>query len=231
SSVPPGGLTTYPVPVLVPPAGINIPPGATVQGDRCNIFGFVGAPGIGINLAPPAGATGKLRVSDSVITDNGRPASGGGIIIQPSGSGSALVEILRTRGEDNTYGIFANGSGSTGVISVQVRDSVVGSNVVNGVSAFTAAGHSTTSITLDRSSSILNGGAGILAQGAVGFVTLTDSTVMSNVTGLSTVNGGGTFSYQNNRLTGNVTDGAPTAVFTVKESARPPRRAGAEQGP
>src|SRR5262249_7735336 len=44
------GLTIYSAPAFVATAGINITAGATVQVDRCNIFGFVGAPGIGINL-------------------------------------------------------------------------------------------------------------------------------------------------------------------------------------
>jgi hypothetical protein len=38
---------------------------------------------------------------------------------------------------------------------------------------------------------------------------------MSNVTGLN-ASGGAIVSYQNNQLTGNVTDGAPTAMLSVK---------------
>jgi hypothetical protein len=58
---------------------------------------------------------------------------------------------------------------------------------------------------------MLNGANGVLSQGGNAFVFLKESTVMSNVTGLSTVSGGSILSYQNNGLTGNVTDGAPTA--------------------
>ena len=58
--------------------------------------------------------------------------SGGGIIIQPTGSGSARVEISRTIVRNNTYGIFANGTGSTGLIAVQIRDSVVSGSTFNG---------------------------------------------------------------------------------------------------
>src|SRR5262249_38242712 len=152
----------------------------------------------------------SLHVTDSVISGNGLATSGGGIIIQPAGSGSARVVIERTRVENNTYGIFANGTGSTGIISVQVRDSVVSNSKFSGISAFTAAGQSVTSIVVDRSSSLLSGANGIMAQGTGGFVFLRDSTVMSNVTGLSAVSGGAILSYQNNALTGNVTDGAPT---------------------
>jgi len=92
----------------------------------------------------------------------------------------------------------------------------VSNSKFSGISAFTSAGHSITSITVDHSSSVLSGASGILAQGAGGFVFLSESTVMSNVTGLNATSGGAILSYQNNRLTGNVTDGAPTNVLAVK---------------
>jgi hypothetical protein len=97
-----------------------------------------------------------------------------------------------------------------------VRDHLAFFARCTSVSAFTAAGASTTSITMERSSSLLNGGAGVQAQGSGAFVTLAESTVMSNVTGLSAFSGGNIFSYQDNQLSGNVTDGAPTATLTLK---------------
>jgi hypothetical protein len=200
-------------------AGVRFTNGAALFVENCVIANFnsgVVGDGVGIKFAPPAGVTAELYVTDSIITSNGRPSDGGGIIVQPAGTGSARVAIERTRIENNTYGFFANGSGSTGVIAVQIRDSVASDNVNHGISAFTAAGQSTTSITVERSSAILNGGDGILAQGSAAFVLLADSTVMSNGTGLASAGGGTIFTYQDNQLTGNVTDGAPTASLTVK---------------
>jgi hypothetical protein len=203
--------------------GIDFRNGAALVVDHCTVQNFdpasvsgLGGPGIGVMFAPPDGATAKLHVIDSVITRNGLASSGGGIVVQPAGSGSARVVIEHTRVENNTYGIFANGTGSTGLISVQVRDSVVSNSAQSGISSFASAGHSIVSTVVDHSSSLLNGTNGILSQGSNAFVFLKDSTVMSNVTGLSAVSGGAIFSYQNNGLTGNVTDGAPTAVLTVK---------------
>src|SRR5262249_34261196 len=161
--------------------GIDLINAAELHVENCRIVGFSGlAPGHGIKVEPGNGITTKLHVLDTVITDNGLANSGGGIIVQPTGSGSARVMIERSHIETNTYGIFANGTGSTGVIAVHVRDSVIANNAINGISAFTQAGKSTTSIVVDHSSSNLNGGSGILAQGVGGYITLKDSTVISN---------------------------------------------------
>jgi hypothetical protein len=195
--------------------GIVFTNGAALYVENCVIYGYAGGAGQGIHFAPPDGVTATLHITDSIINNNGLEASGGGIAIQPAGSGSARVVIERSRIEGNTYGIFAVGTGSTGVIIVHVRDSVVTNNVFDGIGAYTSAGHSTISMTVDRSSSLLNGGNGILAQGSPAFVFLANSTVMSNVTGLN-ASGGTIVSYQNNQLTGNVTDGAPNAVLSVK---------------
>jgi hypothetical protein len=194
---------------------INFINGAALYVENCVIDGWQVNAGQGIHFAPPDGVTAKLFVTDSVISNNGLAASGGGIAIAPAGSGSARVTIERTRVENNTYGIFAVGTGSSGVIIVHVKDSVVSNNVVDGIGAYTSAGHSTVSMTVDRSSSLLNGGNGILAQGSPAFIFLANSTVMSNTTGLN-ASGGTIVSYQDNHLTGNVTDGAPTAMLSVK---------------
>jgi hypothetical protein len=199
--------------------GINFANGAALFVENCVIANFNGGAageGIGIKFQPITGTTTELYVADSIIASNGLAASGGGIIIQPAGTATARVTIERTRVENNTYGIFANGTGGTGTIAMQIHDSVSAGNVNDGISAYTASGASTTSITVERSSSLLNGANGILAQGAAAFVLLADSTVMSNGTGLKTVSGGNIFTYQDNQLTGNVTDGAPTALLAVK---------------
>jgi hypothetical protein len=196
--------------------GINYVDGAALFVENCVVQREISDPGIGIKVQPSDGITARLYVSDSVITGNGLAGSGGGIVIKPTGTGSARVVIERSRVENNTYGVFANGLGSTGLIVVQIRDSGVSGNTFNGIAAYTATGHSVTSITVERSSSTLNGGDGILAQGAGAYVTLAASTVMSNVTGLHTISGGSILSYQDSHLTGNVTDGAPTAVMVVK---------------
>jgi hypothetical protein len=189
------------------PIGIDFQNGSALFVEHCAIERYAIGSAIGINFAPSGAA--KLHVTDSVIINNGNGSSGGGIVVKPS-SGLAQVVIERTVVENNTYGIFANGTGG-GTISAQVKDSTVANSAVNGISAYT--GSAVAAVTVDHSSSLLNGGSGILSQGSAGFVFLTDTTVMSNQIGLSTASGGAIHSYGNNRLTGNVSDGvAPSTA-------------------
>lgn len=196
--------------------GVSFVSGASLFIEKCAILGYNGGAvgnGIGVKFAPSAGAT-EFYVTDSWIGGNGRAADGGGIVVQPSGSAEVRATIESSQVLDNTYGIFANGTGTSAQIIMQIRETAVAGSVFNGISAFTNA--ATTSVTADRTSSLLNGQAGILAQGGGSFVILANSTVISNATGLSVAAGGHIFSYQNNHLSGNVSDGAPSAVLTVK---------------
>ncbi len=183
--------------------GIDFQNGSALFVEHCVIENWTAAGAQGIIFSP--NVTAELHVTDSVIKNNGNGSSGGGIIIQPSGSGAVHAVIERTTVENNTYGIFANNTGSTGSILLHIKDSTVANSAVNGISAYTAG--SITAIVIDHSSSLINGGSGILSQGSGGLVFLSDTTVMSNVTGLSAIGGGTIYSYGNNRLTGNASDG------------------------
>ncbi len=197
--------------------GVDFQNGSALFVEHCVIENWnSGSPATGIHFSPPSGVTAELHVTDSIIKNNGNGTAGGGIIIQPSGSGSAHAVIERTTVENNTYGIFANNAGGTGTILLHIKDSTVANSTVNGISAYTAG--SITAIVIDHSSSLINGGSGILSQGSGGLVFLSDTTVMSNLTGLSTAGGGTIYSYGNNRLTGNASDGVTpvTGGFALK---------------
>ena len=73
-----------------------------------------------------------------------------------------------------------------------------------------------TSVTADHSSSVLNAQFGVLAQGQGASVFLSDTTVMSNTAGLAVIGAGTIFSYGNNRLTGNASDGAVPSPVVLK---------------
>lgn len=211
---------------LTPPFGqddgIIFVSGAALHVSNCLIAnhatisrGALGLSGMGIFFNPSSGSgtTASLYVQDTMFQNNGLPQQGGGgIVVQPVGSTSARVELNRVTMEDNFNGFFANATQSSGIIGVQIRDTVVTGSASNGIAAFASSGAA--SITVDHSSSNLNS-VGIFAHGASAFVFLNGTTIMSNQTGLSSEAGGSIFSYQNNAIL-NGSDAAPTGTLGPK---------------
>jgi hypothetical protein len=179
--------------------GIDFQNGAALFVESCVIDGWNQGTGAGIHFAPTSG-TAKLHVTDSVIKNNGVAAGGAGIFVAPTGGATVRVAVDRTEIENNTNGIFANGTG--GSVLVEVKDSMIANNGTDGVWAFTSG--STSSIVLDQSASVSNGGSGINAQGNGAYVSLDNTTVAWNATGLATSSGGNVLSYQTNKIAGNL---------------------------
>jgi hypothetical protein len=170
--------------------------------EDCTFQNFTASPGEAIQFAPTA-AGAHVTITDSLFANNGVAAGGGGIVIQPSGGVTAGAVIERTQVTGNTYGIVANGSGGTAL--VEVRYSTIANSTLDGIWAYT--GGSVSSIVVEHSASVQNGGNGINATGANGFVSLNDSNVAWNATGLATSSGGTVLSYKNNVIAGNLSPG------------------------
>jgi hypothetical protein len=196
-------------------AAIRFTKGAALFVENCVIANLSVDNPRGIDFFP-ADVTAKLFVVNSTISTilNTITAGGTGILVAPKGSGSALVVVDGVRLENNGNGIIANAKFTSGVIAAQVRNSVFAGG--NGIAAFSGPAGGTSSVTLDRSSTVLNVGTGVRADGPQAFVVLAKSTVIGNGIGLQPQNGGNIVSYQDNQLTGNVTDAAPTGVLTVQ---------------
>ena len=192
--------------------GIGLIDGRALHVENCAISRFNAGNGAGIQFNPTGAA--ELFVTDSTISENGVGIFGGGVLIQPAGSGGAFVALNRVTLNRNSNGLVAEGGNTTGVIIVEVRDSSVARSTVHGIFANTDA--SRAGIVIDRTTSTLNGGDGIRAFGANALVHLGNSTVRGNGGGLIVGGGGNILSYQNNQATGNGVDGAPTGVLTLK---------------
>jgi hypothetical protein len=196
--------------------GINFCCSGALFVESCVVTDFATIGNTGIAGFVTSGTTTKLFVSDSTISNNSNIGIQLGVGF--AGTGAVRATIDKVRMEKNGSGIFANGSigGSTGLMAVHVRDSVFAGNILTGIVANSAAGASTTAVTVDRSSSVLNVQKSIVSSGAPAFVLLGKSTVISNGIGLSAESGGHILSYQNNHLTGNVTDGTTTSTLSLK---------------
>jgi hypothetical protein len=192
--------------------GISFTGGGALHVDKCLIKNFHGAApnGIGLNFAPSI--AGQLFVSDTVLIGNGSGTNGHGIRIAPSGSGSAKVAIERVRAENNTVGIEAIATATSGVMYITIRDTLASGNSLAGFSAVTPASAQGINMMISNSAAVNNGSAGITASGAKALVMVGNATVTGNNFGLSFASGAQLQSYGNNAVNLNiVSDGAPSA--------------------
>jgi len=189
---------------------VTVSGGARVVFEDCTFQNFTASPGMAIQFNPTA-AGAHLTVTDSVFANNGVAAGGAGIVVQPNG-GTAGVVVERTQVTGNTYGIVANGT--SGTVLAEIRYSSVSNSAIDGIWAVT--GGSVSSIVVEHSASLQNGGNGINAQGSSAYVSLSDSTVAWNGTGLATSSGGTILTYKNNIIAGNVSPGVTPLGFNLQ---------------
>lgn len=179
--------------------GVRFIAGSVLEIQNCAIRNFTGggSNGWGILFAPSAASS--LFVSDTVITSNGNAAgySGGGIDINPAAGGSAKASLTRVNVINNVAGITADGTGSTGGISVSISDSTVAENSLAGLTAFTPAGGAPVTMEIVRSVSA-NNRKGLDAGGAGATLRIGYSTVTGNATGVAVA--GATISSMGNNL-------------------------------
>ena len=193
--------------------GIRFIAGGALHVEKCLIREFTsGAPnGAGI-LFQPSGAS-KLFVSDTVITNN----TSGGVVIRPTGTGSANATIFRTISSGNASGFVADTSApTTGVISMMVRESSANGNTGAGIASISVAGSGNAFALIDRSTSSLNG-TGISATGPNSPMLSGSSTIWQNSTiGLATSGGGQILSFNNNQVANPVNGSFNPPIINVQ---------------
>ena len=186
-------------------AGVRFITGGQLVVERCDIGNFTGGDpnGFGIAFTPSSAST--LVVHDSTIHDNGATgSSNGGILVSPTGSGSATVTLDDVRIVNNTgFGVQVQGPAK-----LSLRDSLIGMNAGSGVIAI--GGTASASLLLDRVTISGNGAGGVVAQGAGALIDLSDSTITGNLQGLQASGSGSIVSFGNNRNFGNTVDGVPS---------------------
>jgi len=182
--------------------GVRFIAGGALHVQDCTFRKFTTA---GIVFAPNAGS--KLFVTDSFFQFNGAAATGGGILVQPQGSGSARVNLDRVRVNENTFGIAVDGSSSTGGINMTVADSVASGNKQDGIVATTSTGGAPIGVLVKNTRST-NNAIGIRAIGPNVTVRVDNSAVIGNGTGLSFLSGGALLSFGNNNVVANGANGA-----------------------
>ena len=187
-------------------SGVSVLQAAAVHVENCLIRGFNGgSTASGINFTPSGNS--ELTVTNSYISENGNGGAGAGIRVKPSG-GNSLLSFNRVTLANNSNGIAADGSGTSGTVRGIVRESDISGNSGSGI--VTSTGSGATSILVDHAS-VSNNGTGLSAANGSSIL-VTDTAVTGNNIGLSTSGGGQLDTYQNNHVNSNITS---NGAFTL----------------
>ncbi|KAB2840596.1 MAG: right-handed parallel beta-helix repeat-containing protein [Burkholderiales bacterium] len=165
--------------------------------ERCNIYGFSQ-----MGVDAEASTVGhKVFIRDSSIHDNAAVA-GGGIFMKPSGAATGSLVLDDVRLYANRFGLKVEGNVVAAVRNTQASGATSGGAFI----ALTGA-----RIMLDHSTASGNDAAGVNAQSGA-TIHITNTTITSNNPGIFTGSGGQVISFGNNRIAGNVVNGAPTST-------------------
>ena len=177
--------------------GVNIVNAASVHIDQVKIYGFQAGSAAGILFASSGG--GQLFVQSSTLSNNGVGTTGGGLVVRPPTS--VKVSVTKTDFHGNSNGILAEGIAGVAGINLVATDSTSTGNGNAGV-----LGRGPVSLMLDRVVASLNG-SGLVADGGLAQLLVTNSTIAGNGTAVQLLNGGLGYTYGTNHINANAVDG------------------------
>jgi hypothetical protein len=199
--------------------GVNVLQAGSVIIDHCKIYGFQQN---GVNFTPDSSS--QLTVLDTAIYNNGSLGgplgSFGDVLIQGQGNGVNVTASLDRVQMINGFkpGLRVDGSETTGVTTVTVRDSLAQGNGGTGFGAQTETpSNGVVMLTLQNSTASNNELFGVHATGANASIFITGMTITGNVDGIgvSAPGQGSIISSGNNMINGNGSNGTPTVTSLV----------------
>jgi len=198
--------------------GISFVSGAVLNVQNCTIRNFRDATnGTGISFTPSGAA--KLEVVNTIITGNGNGSAGGGIVIQPTGTGSVLGSLKGVSVDNNSNnGLLvssASVTGGNGSIVTVVDSNFTGNSV--GVAATANAGTAAIRIMFDDVNISNNSTTGVSASStgaAMVGIFLGNTTIFRNGVGVQIVSPAVIGTYTDNKINGNLTTDVSGALTT-----------------
>jgi len=164
--------------------------------------------GIDINSLNNGSGSKEVYIADSYISNVGAAVTNAGIRVAGTAGVAMNVAVNNTKMENNTNGIFVDGSAGGGATNVAVSSSQMTGNSSNGISVFGTGNLMRATVTNSLISS--NAASGVAASGAGSNASIGGNTISFNVTGVS---GATVQSFKNNMIVNNGADGTPiTAV-------------------
>jgi hypothetical protein len=192
-----------------PSNGVRITSAAEVHIEDSTIRRFNAANSFGVSFQP-ASAT-QLFITRTTIANNGNGATGGGILVQPTGAAGSgrvvLRDVLLQNNANNALRVDTTGNSGPGVSVFIERSQFMSST--NGISVNVPS--SNAQLMINESLIGLNSGTGITVTGAAATARVSNTTITGNATGVTAAGGATINTYGNNRNDGN---GAPGA-FTL----------------
>jgi hypothetical protein len=193
-----------------PTNGIRFIAGGALHVEDCVIRRFNAANSFGISFQPSA--TSRLYLRNVVISENGNGATGGGILVQPTGAGgSARFQMNNVALQNNAnIALSVNTTGNTspaGVIGM-IEGSQVATSTT-GIQLLTPVGASGARVMVDDVT-LSENGTGLIANGGSANLIVNNSVITSNTLGVSRLSGGVINTFGNNQVVGNDTAGTFT---------------------
>jgi hypothetical protein len=191
--------------------GVRFLAGKELHLERVQISGFTSD---GVEFLPSG--TSSLFMNDCYITRVTSTAlTNAAVVMKPGAAGKAFGVITNSRIEGNHIGLRVESRAD-----VTLQSSVLSRNAQFGAWALITSGGTSTIFSSDSTfayngpTTIVAAGTGIRSEGAGATVRLAKSTVTGSEIALGAQPGGAILSYGDNRVSGNVSDGAPTGSIT-----------------
>jgi hypothetical protein len=190
--------------------GIRVAGGGTIILEHVVVRNFAGDYGLVVEAA----GTARVFVSDSSFSNNGTGGIGGGILIQPTGTGTASVLLNHVEVQGNNgAGIRVKTTSSTGTGNyLEVRNSQISGNTY-GVIMTAPAGFPAAFASVQDSAMTRNTNYGLAVSGALAQMAVSGSSIMGNANGVLAAGGGTMVSGGDNSLLGNGANGFFSSVL------------------
>lgn len=178
--------------------GVRILSAMSVLIERCTIQDFSTT---GVDVATSS----NVVIRDTLIA-NIRGAGMQSAVQAAAASGAAVVELERVRIHNSGRGVFTRANGRVNSQTVLVSGSDTG---------FQADGLNGVSTQFLQGSSSAQNIVGIIAAGSANAsITIADTTITGNTTGIDVAAGANVVSFGDNRIAGNGSNGGPTQIAT-----------------
>jgi hypothetical protein len=187
--------------------GVRFIAGASLTIEDSIIRGFNASNGLGVSFQPSGGS--RLFITNTTISNNGTGATGGGVLIQPTGAGgSGRFMFVNVRIQANaSFGLKLDTTGNTSAAGILGSlENVQISQATTGIAANTPIGNSGLRLMINNAA-ISETSTALSATGPLAGLLVANTTIVNNTLGVSSSGGAVINTYNNNRVDGNDTDG------------------------